>query len=532
MPRHRKRRFIDPRKSVTFEVVPRNQVDPLVVDETAPKNVLVEKRTKRIIDTDSHEPRKPADEEKRLEEQHKYGIYFDDDYNYLQHLRDVHVLGTMEKIVRVNKDGIQMRISEGKKSGDDVDEKEHVELSPRKSQILLPSSVFASHVEERVGHLHKGLTHAGPQPDWDPDIMAALDDDAVGSVEAEDALEDDFVALASGGANLIEDLGAGDTELSTRRFYFVEGKGETTSPDDEDEFFLSSDTENYGEDESSSETANNDDMRINKIHRNSLLARSALEETRSRFTNYSLSSSVMTRTGGLKSLDEQFEDMFDKEYNECDIGALDGEAIEGRLPLGSSTLSRLADRYQNEVRLNRKEVDDSLGGIQDDLRTRVLRSLDRTETTEELRCLDKDPDLAEQSWDCESILSTYSNILNRPTVIELGRKTSAVQLSSRGLPVENDGLSRKNLRQLDGGYPLKSEDYAKSVCSRASLVSAKRPKDESSIDRKTRKNQVKDFRRERRAEKKQSKQAFREEESRQRIQEMNVRSGLQGLKLY
>lgn len=26
--------------------------------------------------------------EQRKEEQHKYGIYFDDDYNYLQHLKD------------------------------------------------------------------------------------------------------------------------------------------------------------------------------------------------------------------------------------------------------------------------------------------------------------------------------------------------------------------------------------------------------------------------------------------------------------
>lgn len=44
----------------------------------------------------------------RLEEQHKYGIYFDDDYNYLQHLRDVNVVGTMEKIIRIDKSGVQV----------------------------------------------------------------------------------------------------------------------------------------------------------------------------------------------------------------------------------------------------------------------------------------------------------------------------------------------------------------------------------------------------------------------------------------
>lgn len=45
---------------------------------------------------------------RRLQEQEKYGIYFDDDYNYLQHLRDVRVVGTLEKIVRVDKSGVQV----------------------------------------------------------------------------------------------------------------------------------------------------------------------------------------------------------------------------------------------------------------------------------------------------------------------------------------------------------------------------------------------------------------------------------------
>ena len=34
----------------------------------------------------SHPP--PLNEEYRLEEQHKYGIYYDDEYDYLQHLRE------------------------------------------------------------------------------------------------------------------------------------------------------------------------------------------------------------------------------------------------------------------------------------------------------------------------------------------------------------------------------------------------------------------------------------------------------------
>lgn len=62
---------------MTFQLVHRSQQDPLVADETAPQRVLVPVTKKETKE----------EKEKRLEEQHKYGIYFDDDFNYLQHLK-------------------------------------------------------------------------------------------------------------------------------------------------------------------------------------------------------------------------------------------------------------------------------------------------------------------------------------------------------------------------------------------------------------------------------------------------------------
>uniref|UniRef100_A0A1B0EZN7 Protein LTV1 homolog n=1 Tax=Phlebotomus papatasi TaxID=29031 RepID=A0A1B0EZN7_PHLPP len=69
----KRRRFIDKKNSVTFHVVNRSQQDPLIADETAPQHVLMEVA--------------PTQKEKQKEDQAKYGIYFDDDYDYLQHLR-------------------------------------------------------------------------------------------------------------------------------------------------------------------------------------------------------------------------------------------------------------------------------------------------------------------------------------------------------------------------------------------------------------------------------------------------------------
>lgn len=57
---------------MTFHLVHRSQQDPLITDETAPQHVLVPAK------------KKP---DKKVEEEHKFGIFFDDDYDYLQHLR-------------------------------------------------------------------------------------------------------------------------------------------------------------------------------------------------------------------------------------------------------------------------------------------------------------------------------------------------------------------------------------------------------------------------------------------------------------
>lgn len=71
--------------------------------------------------------------DKQIAEQHKYGIYFDDDYNYLQHLRET---GPMEW--------------------------EQVEHKPKPdTKLNLPSSVFASNVEEDVGLLNKAAPQSG-----------------------------------------------------------------------------------------------------------------------------------------------------------------------------------------------------------------------------------------------------------------------------------------------------------------------------------------------------------------------------------
>ncbi|VEN33628.1 unnamed protein product [Callosobruchus maculatus] len=69
---------IDKKKAVTFQLVHRSQQDPLIADEDAPQRVLVPIEGKEA----------KKDREKRIDEQHKYGIYYDDDCNYLEFLKE------------------------------------------------------------------------------------------------------------------------------------------------------------------------------------------------------------------------------------------------------------------------------------------------------------------------------------------------------------------------------------------------------------------------------------------------------------
>lgn len=116
---------------------------------------------------------------KRKKEQQKFGVFFDDDYDYLQHLREPEVQNVEWELVAGT---VKKPIEE-----------ENV----KKPSINLPSSVFASEFEEKEGLLRKSAPRYGPRPDWDPDIVAALDDD-FNYDDPQNELDDDFMEKAMG----------------------------------------------------------------------------------------------------------------------------------------------------------------------------------------------------------------------------------------------------------------------------------------------------------------------------------------------
>ena len=88
-PKSKKKKFIDPKKerTATFAVIHRSQRDPLAADDEAPQRLL-----QVIHETIPDSNEKKKDTKKNLkeskEEERKFGVFYDDAYDYMQHLKD------------------------------------------------------------------------------------------------------------------------------------------------------------------------------------------------------------------------------------------------------------------------------------------------------------------------------------------------------------------------------------------------------------------------------------------------------------
>lgn len=408
-------------------------------------------------------------------------MYFDDDYDYLQHMR----VAEPEELVW-----------ESVENPNALKGKDRLESNP----LQLPSSVFASNVEEDVGLLNKAATSSGPRPDWDPDVVAALDDDFDFS-DPDNQLEDNFMEMANCGGpmDVLDENDEGDEE------------GEWDSD-------FSGDEEEEGEERDLVRELRN-------------MKRFDNEETKSRFTEYSMSSSVIRRNEQLTLLDDRFEKFFEM-YDEPEIGALDCEEIEGDVDVTNEMILQMAEAF-------RREKEEALGEYSkkwDQERIKEYMEGESDDEMVELEVEDDEDGGRKKKWDCESILSTYSNIYNHPKMIEEANRRQSklvsgkIQLNPKtGIPLDTlegdtntltaSKLAKLNSEGVSNAFAPKSL-CAQSVISTLSVLSL-RPKDETPEERRERKKLLKDYRQERRIERKANTEAFKEEGKRQVKIKMN-----------
>ncbi|XP_029385157.1 LOW QUALITY PROTEIN: protein LTV1 homolog [Echeneis naucrates] len=477
MPHRKKKSFIEKKKAVTFHLVHRSQRDPLAADENAPQHVFL--------------PATKVEAEKRREEQRNFGVFFDDDYDYLQHLKEASAPTELLAAGPTHTERRPVALR-----NDDEEDEEEGDIPA--ASINLPSSVFASEFEEEVGLLNKAAPSqlmliflAGPRLDMDPDIVAALDED----FDYEDP------------DNILDD------DSSSKRY--SAGGAVDMERDDEDDDDEWEDTDEEGDVDSEGGLSGDEDLDGGHGRGREFFFMD--EETKSRFTEYSLTSSVMRRNEQLSLLDDRFEKFYEQ-FDDDEIGALDNAELEGFIQPDSARLEEVLKDYFKQKEQEYLRPDD-LGPKE----LPVVKEEEDEEEEDEMETVVIEA--PEEKWDCETIISTYSNIYNRPKVIEDPPKLKPIRVSSKtGFPLDVLPARGLTAKQAERMTMINDSDLL-----RASTQP--RSKDESTEERKARKQAVKDERKERRVEKKANKVAFKEEKQRQEKQMSNLRTNIQGLKL-
>jgi len=227
------------------------------------------------------------------------------------------------------------------------------------------------------------------------------------------------------------------------------------------------------------------------------------EERRTRFTNYSMSSAVIKRPDGLQTIDEHFEALYEQ-YDEEKLGEGDEEElgeIAGFIEQDSERVLQLVEEHSG---LKRKFIPEKPS---EEIKQTVLIAFEKEEDCVDDDMEDEDNDGSKKpKWDCESVLSTYSNLYNHPAVIkEAPSKKRKAQ------------LAKAALEQMDDDSD--SSEVSHSVISGKS-TSTVRPKGETAEERRIRKQAVKQERRERRAEKKANQFAFKERKKEEDLQRL------------
>ena len=238
--------------------------------------------------------------------------------------------------------------------------------------------------------------------------------------------------------------------------------------------------------------------------------------SKSEFTNYSLTSSVLRRNEKLNDLDEHFENFFLNDIIEEEDD-------------DDSDLEEDEENNENELfndLINEHQVEKTKSAFQaeDVPKDKILKMAEQQlkdeeanfEELEEVELrLATGKNEYDSRWDCQSVLSNYSNIYNRPKLIlEQQRSSNKININKHtGMPEESNKLTEKVLKQFNR---QKDDDDKQTIRTTTSLISqlSIRNKDESKKEKQLRKKNLKEYRKDRRLEKKANKLAFQHEDLR------------------
>ncbi|XP_035232716.1 protein LTV1 homolog [Stegodyphus dumicola] len=208
------------------------------------------------------------------------------------------------------------------------------------------------------------------------------------------------------------------------------------------------------------------------------------------FPGFSLTSARSDGPKCIKTFNERFEKVFE-EYDDDQIGALDDEEICGHL-------SAESERVQSLLGSRKEEEKIELGSCDESLKEKILQYAETKEEEKIVEVFLEKP----LEFDCESILSTYSNKYNHPTVI---REKPKKVLTKHNLKQFNN----KNKDEKTDGEDHNDSSVVTSDDDKVSVASSfnNRCQGETPEQRRERKRLFKEFKRQNRILKKECKLA-------------------------
>jgi hypothetical protein len=154
----------------------------------------------------------------------------------------------------------------------------------------------------------------------------------------------------------------------------------------------------------------------------------------------SLASTMSRRTQSVRVIDERFEESLKAYDAEDAIGELDpdGEDVQGHLD--TEQIDGLLDEFLDGVKSSRTEAIQKLEpGDRKAVLCAASAGPEISEAELSRRAEEGIRDISKprerEQWDCETVISTYSNLENHPRLIEVIRPQRAIRLE-RGLPVD------------------------------------------------------------------------------------------------
>ncbi|KAJ1301539.1 hypothetical protein OPQ81_008787 [Rhizoctonia solani] len=546
-----------------FQLVHRSQRDPLIHDPEASSHVLkgferenLARKGKTRADLEQSLPYARS-ERANVGEAAEYGVYFDDtDYDYMQHLRPVGMAADAILLEAPNKGKGKGKIKEGVSlPGESLPSQKELSLTAaRDAMQSIPSELV------------------GFNPHLDPHLrqtLEALDDDAfVGNNDhsGEEELENLFGELLGGGER--EDGEEGEWNGWEFREEGIEPHTTTTMAtqfqDNGDDLvsrvaaFKKSQAQALALDELSGEGEPEYSEGGDTIgNLPSLPPMSVIGRKRRRkgpgsdASGFSMSSSSMFRNEGLQGLDAQFDRMEILYNSDEDIQGSE-EDPEARLSKDLTEedsdeapelldiredLEGIMDEFLEKYELVGNKMRPVLGGVTPAEKLSTLRQalVDDIDGDGGMRAraiikkgkipesvqqdlipepYDIDAGYDQDRWDCETILSTYSNLENHPRLILARdrRPVPRIQLHPKtGLPsVTGDGdqhdvcSTRRNIRPNTSAR----EEILGETAAELVQKTVARPRNESKEEKKARKEAVRNQKQIRRAEKSAMKEAF------------------------